>query len=286
MATPLNNISTLPIYSSTDDRQASKWWVYGQVYPLFWPYKHLPQWQVRVPKLNASIAVQCAVYSEDGTLVLPGNTLEVVDNIEIISGGDDYDYIVYTDTVPLDDEDAFIGRYYLKITATLSGTGAGTITLYSDIFTLVDDISPYLMIEWWDTADFSMDNGESIIWKYPGAGETTVQLKRRLYLASDLAKPDYIFTEEGQERDGYFYPTKQLSEKRYRFGFMAPEYLLDVMRFIRMADYVKVTYRGVEYNCDTFLITPEWENNGDLASVSAEFDTDTVAKKLGGGYYK
>lgn len=40
------------------------------------------------------------------------------------------------------------------------------------------------------------------------------------------------------------------------------------------------------HNLDTFLITPEWEDNGDVASVEAEFDTATVAKKIGLGYIK
>ena len=68
------------------------------------------------------------------------------------------------------------------------------------------------------------------------------------------------------------------------FKFLASEYLLDVMRFIRMADYATIQYQGQTYNLDTFLITPEWEDNGDVASVEAEFDTATVAKKIGRGY--
>ena len=56
------------------------------------------------------------------------------------------------------------------------------------------------------------------------------------------------------------------------------------MRFIRMADYATIQYHGQTYNLDTFLITPEWEDNGDVASVEAEFDTATVAKKIGRGY--
>ena len=77
-----------------------------------------------------------------------------------------------------------------------------------------------------------------------------------------------------------------ISEKRYRFKFFAPEYLLDVMRFIRMADFANITANGQVYSLDTFLITPEWEDNGDVASVEAQFDTATVAKKIGVGYIK
>lgn len=56
------------------------------------------------------------------------------------------------------------------------------------------------------------------------------------------------------------------------------------MRFIRMADYIHITDKyGREYDCDTFLITPKWQTQGDLASVEIEFETATVVKKIGRG---
>ena len=62
--------------------------------------------------------------------------------------------------------------------------------------------------------------------------------------------------------------------------------MLDVLRFVRMADFARITYHGQSYSLDTFLITPTWEDNGDVAVVEAEFDTATVAKKIGLGYVK
>ena len=63
---------------------------------------------------------------------------------------------------------------------------------------------------------------------------------------------------------------------------MAPEYLCDAMRFVRMADEIKVTDKyGRTYLCDQFLMTPKWQDQGNLASVEAEFQTDTVAKAIG-----
>ena len=53
------------------------------------------------------------------------------------------------------------------------------------------------------------------------------------------------------------------------------------MRLIRLADYVIVTDKyGRVYNCDTFLSTPTWQTQGNLASVEVEFQTDTVVKKI------
>lgn len=166
------------------------------------------------------------------------------------------------------------GQYYLRLTD-------GVNTWYSEIFTAVNDIAPYLKITWWDEQDFVMDAG-TIVYSENGVNI----FKNILYLDSSLAKPEYPFEEEGETRDGYFFPVKQISEKRYRFAFWASEYLLDVMRFIRMADYAEIDWHGQHFSLDTFLITPEWEANGDIAAVEASFDTATVAKKLGVGYIK
>lgn len=109
--------------------------------------------------------------------------------------------------------------------------------------------------------------------------------RNRLYFCTELGRPDYEFSEEGETRDGYFFPEKQVSEKTYHFMILAPEYLCDVMRFIRMSDYKVVRDQfGRVYECDTFLITPKWQNQGYLASVDVEFQTDTVVKKIGRGY--
>lgn len=180
-----------------------------------------------------------------------------------------YDIIVYPANYPLP-LNMLDGRYYLRI------KDDSTIW-YSDIFTIVQDVTPYLKIEWWDIENFIFDAGQ-IVYQNPA-------FKNRLYFCTELGKPEYQFDEEGESRDGYYFPTKQISEKTYKCTVLAPEYLCDVMRFIRMADYVRITDKyGREYDVDTFLITPKWQTQGDLASVEMEFETNTVAKKIGKGY--
>lgn len=180
-----------------------------------------------------------------------------------------YEVLYYPAILPiLNSQDN--GRYYLR----LNHDGD---YYYSDVYTVVNDIQPYLKLKWWDDEDFLMD---------AGAISYSNGFKNTLYLASDIAKPEYVFEEEVEARDGYFYPIKMISEKRYRFNFFAPEYLLDALRFVRMADHIEITKNGKLYSVDTFLITPDWEGNGDLAAVAAEFETATVAKKIGLGYVR
>lgn len=387
--TPNNNLSALPWYTTIEQQNARKWWVYGRVYPLFVPAGYLLPFQILreslpellpfayddvtqgyVPKLwdDGYVAMEWGRSEINDTLHfnVEGLTRVYVENLppaELVYGADYYGNVVFLDhyenvvgyqnlgnfldfytgyiNIP---EEAEIMYLYTRMGATdekvylatsnprpiesveiytkdgeLVGdfstaiipnihikalpdydcivygnqlpfvTGMdngpyyavlsdGVNTWYSEIFTVVNDIAPYLKIEWWDTEDFVMDSG-TIVYKYAGG----TQFKNVLYLEADIAKPEYPFEEEGETRDGYFFPIKQISEKRYRFAFLASEYLLDVMRFIRMADYAQITKNGQTYKLDTFLITPAWEDNGDVASVEAEFDTATVAKKIAHG---
>lgn len=269
---PNNNLSVLPWYTSIEQQNARKWWVFGKVYPLFTPKGNIPPFQFMLPHANSQVIGDIYLYD--------ANTNTQIENIRnyLISAGMQrkafpvlgYDVIVYPGLSSVLDNIGE-GRYYLR--AATDGAN-----YYSDIFTMVNDIDPYLKLTWWDTEDFVMDAG-TIVYTSPA-------FKNVLYLQADLAKPEYPFEEEGETRDGYFFPVKMISEKKYRFSFLASEYLLDVMRLIRLSDYVEIEYRGQKFSADTFLITPEWESAGDVAVVAAEFDTATVAKKIGVGFIK
>lgn len=266
---PNNNLSVLPWYTSIEQQNARKWWVYNRVYPLFTPSGFVLPFQLMIPH-EASHTIDIELWD--------GYSNEYIADIHLEDSGmvvkqfatRGYDVIVYPGLFPAFSP-LYNGRYYLV--ATIDSE-----TYYSEIFTVVNDITPYLKITWWDREDFVMDAG-TIVYTSPA-------FKNVLYLNSDIAKPEYTFEEEGEMRDGYFFPSKQISEKKYKFSFFASEYLLDVMRFIRMADYAEIEFHGQRYSLDTFLITPEWESNGDIAGVQAEFETATVAKKIGVGYIK
>ena len=266
---PNNNLSVLPWYDSIERQNARKWWVYNKVYPLFTPAGFMLPFQVmREHRTNEIVSFR--IYKRDNSLVGDFTQVMKETGLKVVNpiGAQDIDVVVYPGLLPAFTKFAN-GQYY----AVMSD---GVQTWYSEMFTIVNDISGYLKLEWWDVDDFYMDEGV-IIYKSP-------LFRNKLYLCADIAKPEYIFEEDGETRDGYFFPAKQISEKRYHFTFLASEYLLDVMRFVRMADYAQITKNEQVYKLDTFLITPEWEDNGDVASVDAEFDTATVAKKIGRGF--
>lgn len=262
------NYSVLPWYNTADWQNAKKWWVYGKIYPLYTPAKYMLPFQILRPHRSNALT-SFRVYKDDGTLVGEFISSLSTTSLHIKSFTDlALDVIVFDGIMPVFQSMAN-GRYF----ATLSD---GIDTWTSDVFTVVNDISPYIKIEWYDLEDLFVDNGV-IVYSEPS-------FKNVVYLPSDIAKPEYKFEEEGEKRDGYFFASKQISQKTYRFSFFAPEYLLDVMRLIRMSDVINIYDNHKVYGVDSFLMTPEWESNGDIAAVDVEFETATVVKKLGKGY--
>lgn len=264
-----NNISVLPWYTSIEQQNHRKSYAYGTIYPLFTPKRTLLPFQI-IRNTSSRNITGAQLYDKNGVLFADITTALKETGLQIVPFASlGYDVIVYPSLLPfaIDTPD---GIYYARMTD-------GVNVWYSEMFTIVGDLSGYLKIEWYDVENFVFDAGQ-IVYQNP-------KFHNVLYLCTELGKPEYTFEEEGETRDGYFFPEKQISEKTYRCMALAPEYLCDVMRFIRMSDKVIVTDKyGRQYDCDTFLITPKWQTQGDLASVEIEFETATVAKKIGRGY--
>ena len=66
---------------------------------------------------------------------------------------------------------------------------------------------------------------------------------------------------------------------------MAPEYLCDALRIVRLCENKQITSKLQTYEPISFNMTPKWEDQGDLAAVECEFETDTIVANLG-GYHK
>lgn len=261
-----NNFSVLPWYTSIDEQNSRKSYAYGAIYPLFAPADRLLPFQI-MRSTRANAITNVVLYDKNGKQIANITQYMKDAGLQIARFENmGYDVIVYPAILPMP-LNLFDGIYYMTMTD-------GVQTWWSEMFTVVQDVSGYLKIEWWDIENLVFDAGQIVY--------QNKAFKNRLYLCTELGKPDYEFEEDGEERDGYFFPEKQISEKTYKCTILAPEYLCDVMRFIRMADYVQVTDKyGRKYDCDTFLITPKWQTQGDLASVEIEFQTDTVVKKIG-----
>lgn len=269
-----NNLSVLPFYENVDEQNHRRPYAYGEVYPLYTPLGCVPPFQIIIPHTTATIQSVMLRHVEETTWFHIKSQLDATGLKKQYFG--DYDVISYPSLVPynLTSQE---GRYEMKVVLS------DHREFYSDYFTVVADVSGMIQLQWYDEQDLVMD-GSRIVYVDASNQDGGQYYKNTLWLPTLLGKPEYEFTEDGEERDGYFFPEKMISEKRYKCTFLAPEYLCDVMRFIRMSDVVLVrdNYNNL-YRCDTFLITPKWQEQGDLASVELEFTCDTVAKKVGRG---
>ncbi len=251
-----NNLSCLPFWQNINEQSHRRSYAFGDVYPLYVPVGKLIPINIVVP--TGVVGFSASIYKVDGTAVGSAGITMVTKAFD----GFNVAYCLGSSANTLSE-----GQYYIVLQA-------GTSTFYSDVFTVVADITPYLKVEWWFDDDLVMD-GAAVV-----GG-----LHNFVYLNSQLGKPEYEFEEEGEKRDGLFFPEKMISEKTYKFQFLANEPLCDVMRLVRMADHIKITdrYSNV-YTADTFLMTPKWETQGNIASVEAEFQTAIIAKRIGRSY--
>lgn len=267
-----NNISVLPFYTDEAEQNHRRSYAYGEIYPLYTPMGSMPPFQIVHPFVNSLGVVNAYLYKADGTLVGDKYSEMTTAGLRIRTFQDyGYSVILFPSIAPMNltTEE---GRYYLVLYLT------DNTYYYSDIFTVVGDMSGYLNIVWHDVDDLVMDGGRIV---YLDAGGRLIY-RNSLWLATQLGKPEYTFEEEGEQRDGLFFAEKRISYKKYKCTILATEPLCDVMRFIALSDFIYcIDQYGNKYPCDTFLITPKWQEQGDLASVDIEFTCDTVAKKIG-----
>lgn len=162
------------------------------------------------------------------------------------------------------------GQYYLAIEDVLYDR------VYSEVFCYTNDVSDCLKIEYWNPEGNLYVGG-----KYP-VFPNDKAFHYILLLKSELGKPEYSFEEEATKRLGYSFIESQVSKKTYRFNTIIPEYLCDAMRIIRLCSQKKITCKGETYDAINFNMEVDWQEQGDLASVTCEFDVDNIITNLGG----
>ena len=249
-------------------------YAFGHIVPLIASKDNLLPFQIitRPAAIDLTTCTIC-LRDTDGTVVrtLIRGAMEI--DVCIFA---EYDIVVYTgDGVHLD---LPTGQYYL----TLESNGA---MWYSDVVTIVPDVSKMTRIEWWDEQDLVFGAGR-IVYRVGGIFIPRIrQYKNRMYFLEEIGMPEYTVEEEGDTRDGLFYASKVLSGKKYKMQVaQLTEAMCDALRFVHLADNVTVRDGyGRMYYCDSVLVTPEWQT-GAVASASVEITTDTFVKQVGGGY--
>ena len=258
-----NNISPLPFYDDISLQNHRKGYAFGQIYPLVIYRNMLLPFQFCVS--SGSSVNLARLYTKGGVLVadILSNLKENGLTVKSYTG---FKLIKYPGTLPVNSI-KHEGQYYIQL-----GLNSGKY-FYSDIFTVYNRVDDYLELEYTNSYNFELKNG--IV-------DFSDNFKFKCYLPSQIGKPEYNFEEEATERMGHTFIESQVSKKTYKFTFLAPEYLCDALRIVRLCNEKQVISKGQTYDLTTFNMKPEWEEQGDLAAVECEFETDTVISNIGG----
>ena len=289
-----SNLSPLPFYRTIEEQSFRMSYAYGIVFPLIAPKNRFLPFQIVSPvetvpqelepgMESAGSSLRVTLCNFDGTVTMDITAAMVEAGLVVKGYADDgYNIISFPGIVDkdiwrefgLDFNNDFSmadfggsyssgeGRAYLMV--EYDGN-----TWYSDVMTLVGDLSGCLKIEWYSYHD--------IIYKGGRIAYENNSFSNVMYVRQEVGKPTYDFSDEGEDRNGEYFATKQVSEKTYHFSFLATEPVCDALRIASLSDMVLITDQfGRQYQCDTFLPTPSWQGVGYLAAVDCEFQCDTM----------
>lgn len=291
----LNSISPLPFYNSRRYQNHRKSYAFGHIYPLIMYREFLMPFQFVVSKDFAYDSIEL-INLESGNMI-PIKT-ELIENGLTRKEYEGYDIIYYPAFSSTAKRDIGIpsisekGRYYITFEnhtfppepeePSLRGDINANFlhVAVSEIFTCVGNVREYIYLEYSNESDLVMPTGKVHFLDDTDASASPMPM--RCYLCSEIGKPEYVFEEEVIKRMGYSFVESALSKKIYKFSFIAPEFLCDALRIVKLCSHKTIFFNGITYNLTSFNMIPKWEEQGDLASVECEFETDTVISYLGG----
>ena len=263
MANPIC-VSPLKFYDDFHKQNRYRSFAYGHVAPLITNPNVVSPFQLIVSGNVSEVYVRSA----DTNKRVTGNVVERFKDAGLRNvPKNGYNILLFLGIFPLSGVIDYEGQYWLEIH---SGRW-----YYSEVFCFDNNIDDCLKVEYWNPeGDFALKNGIIVL------GSENFHFI--LLLKSELGKPEYSFEEEATKRLGYSFIESQVSKKTYKFNTVIPEYLCDAMRIIRLCSQKKITCKGETYDAITFNMEVDWQEQGDLASVTCEFDVDNIITNLGG----
>lgn len=263
MANPIC-ISPLKFYDDFHKQNRYRSFAYGHVAPLITNPNVVSPFQLIVSGNVSGVYVRSA----DTNKRVTGNVVERFKDAGLRNvSKNGYNILLFLGICPLSGVIDYEGQYWLEI-----HSGGW---YYSEVFCFDNNIDDCLKVEYWNPeGDFALKNGIIIL------GSENFHFT--LLLKSELGRPEYSFEEEATKRLGYSFIESQVSKKTYKFNTVIPEYICDAMRIIRLCSQKKITCKGETYDAITFNMEVDWQEQGDLASVTCEFDVDNIITNLGG----
>jgi hypothetical protein len=254
-----NNYSVLAFHKRLAEQHHRKNYAYGNPVPVISDINQIPPFQIIAP--TGSFATQVKMIRLDNatsTDVLP----------QMTNGGfekqvhDVGDIFVYPSRVRLTGDIFEVGIYYLEFIAN-----NGAFVRYSETFCIGAIDEDLIKLSFCNDGNIEFPNG---LISYENHFENFV------YFKSEIGKPKYEYEERVIKRDGHNFPLQQISYKLHLFEAFLNEEILDVLRLVRLHDFVKITVGGETTEVDEIVISTQWLAQGDIARTEFEIKTDTV----------
>ena len=262
-----NNFSPLAFREKSMKATYKKWYAYGKEFALPFSTTELPPFQFTVanlPSFDPTTVEVSLVDEATGTRVATGIKIKVdsmdgYGSVLYVSPGSN----VYAKSIEP-------GVYRAEFTIPGGETYVSTPICVTEG---IETNTNFVKLEYWNDEKLAYPNG------FVTTG-TDNDFKFQMYIPTTFFKPKYEFEEEITKRAGYKFLELQTCNKVFGFNFLAPEYICDALRLVRLSDYIRFTHDGEYYNALNFEYNPDWQDNGYLAAIECQFETDTIIQKL------
>jgi hypothetical protein len=262
-----NNFSPLAFREKSQKATYKKWYAYGKEFALPFSTTELPPFQFTVTNLPSFDPTTVEVFLvNEATGVRSGtgiktkvDTMDEHNSVLYVSPGSN----VYAKSVEP-------GVYRAEFTIPKGETYVSTPICVTEG---IETNTNFVKLEYWNDEKLAYPNG------FVTTG-TDNDFKFQMYIPTTFFKPKYEFEEEITKRAGYKFLELQTCNKVFGFNFLAPEYICDALRLVRLSDYIRFTHDGEYYNALNFEYNPDWQDNGYLAAIECQFETDTIIQKL------
>lgn len=262
-----NNFSPLAFREKSMKATYKKWYAYGKEFALPFSTTELPPFQFTVANLPSFDPTTVEVFLVDeatGTRVATGVKIKVDSmdghgSVLYVSPGSN----VYAKSIEP-------GVYRAEFAIPEGETYVSTPICVTDG---IETNTNFVKLEYWNDEKLAYPNG------FVTTG-TDNDFKFQMYIPTTFFKPKYEFEEEITKRAGYKFLELQTCNKVFGFNFLAPEYICDALRLVRLSDYIRFSHDGEYYNALNFEYNPDWQDNGYLAAIECQFETDTIIQKL------
>jgi hypothetical protein len=262
-----NNFSPLAFREKSQKATYKKWYAYGKEFALPFSTTELPPFQFTVANLPSFDPTTVEVFLvNEATGVRTGTGIKI--KVDTMNEHNSVLYVSPGSNVYAKSMEPGVYRAEFAIPE-----GETYVSTPICITEGIETNTNFVKLEYWNDEKLAYPNG------FVTTG-TDNDFKFQMYIPTTFFKPKYEFEEEITKRAGYKFLELQTCNKVFGFNFLAPEYICDALRLVRLSDYIRFTHDGEYYNALNFEYNPDWQDNGYLAAIECQFETDTIIQKL------